>query len=127
MPRFLLLYALLFFSPIHLSSCTDPTKSDPIPSADLIPEYTYRVVSAYPHDPQAFTQGLAIEDTVLYEGTGLNGSSSLRLVDLTTGTVRKLHPLSSTLFGEGITVYGNRIIQLTWQSNIGFIYDKTTL
>jgi glutamine cyclotransferase len=88
--------------------------------------YTYSVVNKYPHDTNAFTEGLVYSDGFLYEGTGINGDSSLRRVNLTTGTVLQKDMLPSQYFGEGITIVGNKIIQLTWQSHIGFIYDKTT-
>ena len=88
------------------------------------PLYSYKVVREYPHDPSAFTQGLVFVDGFIYEGTGLNGRSSLRRVDLTSGEVVQMYNLSSEYFGEGITVYGDRIYQVTWQSNVGFVYDK---
>jgi len=91
-----------------------------------VPFYTYKVVNVYSHDPQAFTEGLVFQNGVLYEGTGLYGESSLRRVDLQTGKILQLHALSSDLFGEGITILGNEIIQLTWRSNKGFVYDKQT-
>jgi glutamine cyclotransferase len=80
-------------------------------------------VNIYPHDPWAFTQGLVYHDGVLYEGTGLWGSSSLRRVDLETGYVQLKHNLENQYFGEGITLYDDRIFQITWQSGIGFVYD----
>lgn len=88
------------------------------------PVYGYKVVGKYPHDKQAFTQGLFVEDGVLYEGTGLNGQSTLRKVRLETGEILKVHKLPQECFGEGITPSGNKIIQLTWRSNTGFVYDK---
>jgi len=88
------------------------------------PLYSYEIVREYPHDPSAFTQGLVFESGFLYEGTGLKGRSSLRRVDLASGEVVQVYNLSSEYFGEGITVYGDRIYQLTWQSNMGFVYDK---
>lgn len=91
-----------------------------------VARYTYEIIGSYPHDPDAFTQGLAIENGILYEGTGLYGKSSLRRVDLQTGEVTQLHRLPASLFGEGITVIGNRIIQLTWKSKFGLVYDKNT-
>ncbi|MGA1870110.1 MAG: glutaminyl-peptide cyclotransferase [bacterium] len=97
-----------------------------IPPLDAIPEYTYVVITTYPHDPTAFTQGLVFDNGFLYEGTGLYGSSSLRKVDLETATVLQILELAPEYFGEGITILGNRIIQLTWLSNIGFVYDKLT-
>ena len=89
-----------------------------------IVSYTYEVVNVYPHDPNAFTQGLVIENGVLYEGTGLNGKSTLRRVDLETGEVLQSYTLAKEFFGEGITVFGDEIIQLTWQNKKGFVYDK---
>ena len=86
----------------------------------------YRVVKVYPHDRQAFTQGLQYVDGVLYEGTGQNGQSGIRKVKLETGEVMQHQPLDAKYFGEGITVWNNTIVQLTWQSEIGFVYDKAT-
>lgn len=88
--------------------------------------FTYQVVSMYPHDPGAFTQGLVYADEFLYEGTGLTGRSSLRKVDLETGSVLRIRELDPHLFGEGITLYKDTIIQITWQSHRGFVYDKDT-
>jgi len=88
--------------------------------------YTYSIVNTYPHDTSAFTEGLVYSDGFLYESTGLNGASSLRRVDLTTGNVLQEIMLPDQYFGEGIAIVNNTIIQLTWQSHIGFIYDKTT-
>ena len=85
---------------------------------------TYKLVNSYPHDPSAFTQGLVFEEGFIYEGTGVKGQSTLRKVDLQTGDVLLIHELPKKYFGEGITIYGDRIIQLTWRSNIGFVYDK---
>ncbi len=85
--------------------------------------YTYEIVNRYPHDPGAYTQGLIFHDGFLYEGTGLTGSSSLRKVDLETGDVLQQRDLPRPHFGEGITLFGDRILQLTWQSYVGFIYD----
>jgi glutamine cyclotransferase len=86
--------------------------------------WTYTIIHTYPHDRKAFTQGLVFEAGVLYEGTGLHGQSTLRRVDLATGQVLQLHTLPAHLFGEGVTVYHDRIMQLTWQSHIGFVYEK---
>ncbi len=91
-----------------------------------IPVYTYNVVNTYPHDRNAYTQGLVFEDGVFFEGTGLRQHSSLRRVAMKTGEILQLRELPPHLFGEGVTVYGERIIQLTWQSNVGFVYDKST-
>jgi len=91
-----------------------------------IPIYGYEIVAAYPHDPNAFTQGLQIIDGELFEGTGLYGKSSLRRVELETGEVLQQIDLAADLFGEGIAVVGERIYQLTWQEQRGFIYDRET-
>lgn len=90
----------------------------------LIPVFTYKIVHTFPHDQEAFTQGLLFEDGALYEGTGLNGQSALRKVNLNTGAVMKSYKLPYEFFGEGITTYRGKIIQLTWQSHIGFVYDR---
>jgi glutamine cyclotransferase len=87
------------------------------------PEYTYRVVQVFPHDPTAFTQGLVYHDGFLYEGTGLNGRSSLRKVRLETGEVVQRVDLPPEFFGEGIALLKNQIVQLTWQSQTGFVYS----
>ena len=88
--------------------------------------YTYKIVNTFPHDPKAFTQGLVFENGVLYEGTGLPGRSTLRKVELRTGNILKMHKLSPEFFGEGITIYGDNIIQLTYKENVGFVYNKDT-
>ena len=88
-----------------------------------VPEYTYKIVNVYPHDPQAYTQGLVYKDGYLYEGTGLNGRSSLRKVRLETGEVLQRVDLPPELFGEGIALLGGKIFQLTWKAGTGFIYD----
>ena len=93
--------------------------------SDIKPvEYSYTVVNEYAHDEKAYTQGLQYEEGWLYEGTGNRGTSSLRKVQLETGKVEKIRNLDNDLFGEGITVFGNRIYQLTYQSQVGFIYDR---
>jgi len=84
----------------------------------------YRVVHSYPHDPNAFTQGLIFFDGHLYESTGLNGHSSLRMVDLQSGQVLQKHDLPDEYFGEGLTSWGSTLIQLTWTSHKAFVYDR---
>lgn len=90
------------------------------------PIFSYSVVHTYPHDSQAFTQGLVFDHGALYEGTGLEGRSTLRQVALDTGVATKSRALDNAYFGEGVTIFGERIIQLTWQSQVGFVYDKAT-
>ena len=91
------------------------------------PVLDYQVVNTYPHDRNAFTQGLVWDAGGLYEGTGGYGSSTLRRSELETGRVTNKVLLPPRYFGEGITVYRDRIIQLTWRSRIGFVYERTTL
>jgi glutaminyl-peptide cyclotransferase len=95
--------------------------------AQNAPVQSYKIVATYPHDPKAFTEGLEFKDGFLYESTGLNGESSLRKVNLTTGMVLKNLPLSTLYFGEGITFFGPRLYQLTYHNGITFVYDPATL
>lgn len=88
-----------------------------------VPEYTFKIIRVFPHDPNAYTQGLLYKDGYLYEGTGLNGRSSLRKVRLETGEVVQQADLAPEFFGEGIALLGGKIFQLTWKSHTGFIYD----
>jgi glutamine cyclotransferase len=88
--------------------------------------YGFRVVKSYPHDRTAFTQGLEYRDGFLYEGTGLAGRSALRKVKLDTGQVLQKFDVPQPFFGEGITVVNQQILQLTWQSQTGFVYDKSS-
>lgn len=90
------------------------------------PVYGFQVVKAYPHDSSAFTQGLLFHDGYLYEGTGVEGLSSLRKVDLATGNVVKKYRLANDVFGEGITLHDGRIYQISWRNGIAFVYDLAT-
>jgi glutamine cyclotransferase len=96
------------------------------PSAATLPHYGYTVVRTYPHDRDAFTQGLQYLDGVLYEGTGLNGRSSIRKVKLETGEVLQRREVPQEYFGEGITIWRSELFQLTWQSGVAFVYDQRT-
>lgn len=87
------------------------------------PVFGYEVVNVYPHDRLAFTQGLLYRDGVLYESTGLNGRSSLRKVELETGKVLQQMNVERRYFAEGLTDWGPRLVQLTWNTNVGFVYD----
>lgn len=109
------------------SSTTSPSPTPtPTPSSGTL-VYTYTKVNTFPHDPNAFTQGLIVEnDDVLLEGTGNYGASSLRRVGLRNGTVLQQYNLSGDYFGEGIAVVGDRLIQLTWQNHIGFVYNVSS-
>ncbi len=83
----------------------------------------YKLINTYPHDINAFTQGLEFYKDTLYEGTGLNGESSLRKTDYKTGKIYKKIDLDRKYFGEGISILNDKVYQLTWQSGVGFIYD----
>src|SRR5688572_22465640 len=91
--------------------------------AQPAPVFGYEVVNVYPHDRDAFTQGLLFRDGVLYESTGLNGRSSLRKVQLESGKVLQQVAIESRYFAEGLTDWGSRLVQLTWNTNVGFVYD----
>ncbi len=89
--------------------------------------YTYEIVQEYPHDREAFTQGLEFYRDTLYESTGKKGASSIRKVDFRTGTVLQKTDLENTYFGEGISLLGDKLYQLTWQNGRGFIYDPQSM
>jgi glutamine cyclotransferase len=109
-----------------LAAIVPGQSADPI-RGTLPPEYTFKVVRTFPHDTSAFTQGLEYRDGFLYESTGLNGRSTLRKVRLETGDVVQRIDLAPELFGEGITIYKDEVIQLTWRSHMGFVYDLNDL
>jgi len=90
------------------------------------PVFGFQVVNSYPHDNDAFTQGLLFRDGVLYESTGRKGRSSLRKVHLETGQVLQQEKVDDRYFAEGLTDWGGRLVQLTWETNIGFVYDLAT-
>lgn len=96
-------------------------------SANPPREYTFVIVQVFPHDTSAYTQGLAYRNSFLYEGTGLNGRSSLRKVRLETGEVIQHVDLGSEFFGEGITIVKDKVLQLTWKSEMGFVYELNNL
>ena len=108
------LFALLLCA---VAACTAAQAPAPDPDA-------YQIVHVYPHDSQAFTQGLIFVDGHLYESTGLNGRSSLRMEDLSTGQVLQHYDLPAQYFGEGLTEWGSTLVQLTWTSHTGFVYDR---
>ena len=111
------------------ATTTPPPNTQPAPEPPPepdIPTYRYKIVNTFPHDPQAFTQGLEFHDGYLYEGTGQYGKSSLRRVELRTGRIVQIHRLPSEYFGEGITILGDKIYQLTWQNGVCFVYDRRT-
>jgi glutaminyl-peptide cyclotransferase len=108
------------FAPVSSVAAQGAKAAKPIPTSG------YSIVTSYPHDPGAFTQGLQYVNGVLYEGTGLNGRSSIRKVELKTGKVLQQRDVAPEYFGEGITLWKKTLIQLTWQSGVAMVYDATT-
>ncbi|MGJ1432105.1 glutaminyl-peptide cyclotransferase [Sphingobacterium spiritivorum] len=96
----------------------------------IVPEsakqYGFEIINTFPHDTSAFTQGLEFADGIFYESTGRYGLSSLRKVEVNTGKVLKKLDLDSKYFGEGMTIFGNKIVLLTWENNMGLVFDKAT-
>ena len=89
-------------------------------------QFAFSVVNTFPHDTKAYTQGLEYQNGFLYESTGLRGESTLRKVELNTGKVVNKIDLPAQYFGEGLTLVGDKIIQLTWEEGVGIVYDKNT-
>jgi glutamine cyclotransferase len=112
---------LVWAGVLGLSACSEAEAP-----ARGVPVYGYEVVSVYPHDAEAWTQGLAFAGGYLYESTGLYGRSSLRRVRLETGEVLRKRELSDEYFAEGLAVTGERLVQLTWLERRGFVYDRET-
>lgn len=117
-------------TPVATATPTPVPAFPPMPASNLavgrIPAYGYEIVATFPHDVTAYTQGLQVVDGQFYESTGRNGSSSLRRVEIATGTVLQQQDLAEEYFGEGLAVVGERIYQLTWKSGVAFVYDKST-
>ena len=115
---------LALFSGCHTDANGDRTPSD---SNAPVPKYGYQIVNIYPHDSNAFTQGLILVDGKLLESTGQEGTSSVRRVELDTGRVLKKVDVPIPYFAEGLTVLNGKVYQLTWQHQLGFIYDLQSL
>jgi glutaminyl-peptide cyclotransferase len=116
-----LLAALL--AAVLVAGCGGAAPAPPV----AVPVLRPQVLAELPHDPAAFTQGFEIDGDVLYEGTGLQGRSQLRELDPVTGAARRSVALPGQLFGEGITVVGDRIWQLTWRDGVALEWDRATL
>lgn len=116
----------LFFIALLVSSVPIIISLNKGPSNNATLQYGYEIINTYPHDANSFTEGLVFDNGVLYESTGIYGDSTLRRVQLETGQILLVHALQNQFFGEGITIQGNRIIQLTWQSHVGFVYDENS-
>ena len=105
------------------ASNAEAQQPEQMTTSSRVPTYTYEVVKSYPHDKGAFTQGLVFYQGALYESTGINGSSSLRRVELETGKVLKKIEVPTQFFAEGLALFNGRLYQLTWQTQRGFVYD----
>jgi glutamine cyclotransferase len=119
---FILMIVIVCFA-ISLNSSAKTANALP----GTVPVYRYEIVARFPHDPYAFTEGLAYSDGMLIEGTGLSGKSGIRTTNLKTGEILRTRNLSDEYFGEGVTIHGDRIYQLTEEDHLGFIYDRETL
>ena len=117
---------LALFSGCHTDANGDRSASDPGSNAP-VPKYGYQIVNIYPHDSNAFTQGLILVDGKLLESTGQEGTSSVRRVELDTGKILKEVDVPIPYFAEGLTVLNGKVYQLTWQHQLGFIYDLQSL
>jgi glutamine cyclotransferase len=121
--------AIAAVAPIVLSAgpgrvVAAPAPQSPLRAGSSAPVAGYRVQHTYPHDRTAYTQGLEFVDGFLFEGTGLNGRSTIRKVQLETGRVVQQRAVSNMHFGEGITIWQSQLIELTWQSQVAFVYDR---
>jgi glutamine cyclotransferase len=124
--RSLIILAMaLFLAPAGLAMAVQEHDEEGI--ARTAPTWGYEIINEYPHDPAAFTQGLVYLDGEFYEGTGLKGESTLRRVEIETGEVQQMTALHDVYFGEGIEIVDDRVYQLTWRNEIGFIYELSTL
>src|ERR1041385_2775358 len=103
-----------------------PPKGPESPTNGPVPRYGYQIVNIFPHDSNAFTQGLILMDGKLLESTGEEGRSSLRRVDLESGRVLKKVDVPEPYFAEGLAALNGKLYQLTWQHRVGFIYDAQT-
>lgn len=123
MIQLLFAYLLVVAQPVEAPPAPMPARVTPTEPA----VYGYRVVATYPHDPEAFTQGLLYRDGELYESTGLVGRSTIRRVRIEDGRVLQLVPIPPGHFGEGIVDWGDQIVSITWQGGIGFRWDRRSL
>jgi len=130
------LYFLIFIVSIAVACNETPNKSNSVnvnaagkansntaKTSANVPVYTYEIVKTYPHDSNAFTQGLVFRDGVLYESTGEYGDSTLRKVDLSSGKVLQKQDVAEDFFAEGMTILNDKIYQITWRERTAFVYD----
>lgn len=126
-PTCLLLIVIIFLS-LSVQSCSSNSNNinNNNNNDNTTPILSYEIINIFPHDPEAFTQGLIWDDGYLYESTGLYSLSSLRKVELKTGKAVKKIPLADNYFAEGITIFDDKIFLLTWKEQTGFVYDRDT-
>ena len=125
MRKYVILSVAIYLSLVSFSSLLSFAEENMVDmQSSPVPVYGYEIIHVYPHDKTAFTEGMVYDGKTLYESTGLYGNSTLRQVDLTTGRILKLYRLPDELFGEGLTLWKDQLIQLTWQSRMGFVYNK---
>jgi len=122
---FVLTMAVLAGTAVALARSRAPEQEAPR-GARQAPVLKYDVIKTYAHDPAAYTQGLIFRDGYLFESTGLHGQSSLRKVRLETGEVVQRREIDKRYFGEGLTDWGGKLLQLTWETNLGFVYDLSS-
>ena len=122
--KYIIPLVLLVLFPFFLHNITF---CDSVDDKGTVPIYNCKITNSFPHDKNAFTQGLVFEEGFLYESTGLRGQSTLRKIDLRTGEILKTVSLKVNFFGEGITILNGKTYQLTWQDNVAFVYDKNNL
>ena len=121
-----LVLALFSFQCQPGANSNSSSKTSETPASGPTPKYGYQIVNIFPHDSNAFTQGLILMDGKLLESTGEEGFSSLRRVELESGKVLKKVDVPEPYFAEGLTALNGKLYQLTWQHNVGFIYDAQT-
>ena len=122
----MLALALLSFQCQPSTNGNLPPEKPTAPANGPVPKYGYQIVNIYPHDSNAFTQGLILMDGKLLESTGEEGRSSLRRVELDSGKILKKVDVPSPYFAEGLALLNGKLYQLTWQHQVGFIYDAQT-
>lgn len=117
----------LFTAKIYANGQADEVSTNVIVKPAQAPEqFTYKVLATIAHDTSSYTQGLEFHDGIFYESDGEYGSSSLRKVDLKTGKVLKKQDLANEVFAEGLSILGDKLVQLTWQENVGLVYNKNS-
>ncbi len=122
----MLVVLALALASLQCNGSANTNTNNPAAENAVVQKFSYQIVNMWPHDPNAFTQGLVFLDGKLLESTGQQGYSSLRSVDLQTGKVLKKVDIPIPYFAEGIALLNNKIYQLTWQNERGFIYDAQT-